>query len=82
MVPAHGQTPGRAKLTINSINLRPSVDGFFNGNVGLTLQRAETPQQAINFNLQFQHVKTLAKVYNKLRPEIDHLADELKTQIH
>jgi hypothetical protein len=78
IVPANSQTPGKAKLTISSVNLSSSGDGFYNGNAFLLLVRPESPQQQVNFSLNFQHVKTLEEVYAKVRPEVDRLADELK----
>jgi hypothetical protein len=78
MVPSYSQTPGKAKLTVDNVSLSPSGDGFYNAGVGLTFQRPSAPQQSINFTFNFQHIKTLGEVYDKVRPEIDHLADELK----
>jgi hypothetical protein len=75
-IPAWSQTPVKPKLSISYVNLNPIEDGFYNGNVGLQLQRTDSPQ--VNFNLNIQHVKTLDEVYSKVRPAVDHLADELK----
>ncbi|HXW25920.1 MAG TPA: hypothetical protein VEK73_14345 [Xanthobacteraceae bacterium] len=73
---ALSKTPDQAKLTIGSIGLNPTGDGYYNANVNLTLQRANNPQ--VNFNIFFQHVKSLDELYVKLRPAVDDLADELK----
>ncbi|MGO8932428.1 MAG: hypothetical protein ACLQDA_01840 [Terracidiphilus sp.] len=73
---AYSQTPDQPKLTIGSISLGSTGDGSYNANVNLALQRTGNPQ--VSFNLSFQHVRTLDEVYAKLRPAVDHLADELK----
>lgn len=70
------QTPDQPKLTIGYINFSPTSDGFYNVGVGLNLQRANNPQ--VNFSASMQHIKTLEEVYEKLRPAVDNLADELK----
>ena len=74
---AFGQTAKtQPKLTVSNINFSSTGDGFYSANVNLTLQRTNNPQ--VNFNLSFQHVKSLDEVYAELRPAVDGLADELK----
>lgn len=73
---ALSQTLDQARLTVGNVNFNPTLDGFYNVNIGLGLQRANNPQ--IGFNISIQHVKTLDEVYDKLRPAVDALADELK----
>ncbi len=74
--PALSQALDQAKLTVSNIGLGSTGEGYYNANVNLTLQRAGNPQ--INFNISFQHVKSLDEIYAKLRPAVDDLADELK----
>lgn len=73
---AFSQTPDQPRLTIGSVSFNPTTDGFYDASVGLRLQRASNPQ--INFSIYLQHVKTLDEVYDKLRPAVDDLAEELK----
>lgn len=73
---ALSQTPDRPKVIIGNINFNPTPDGFYNVNVGLYLQRTNNPQ--VNFNVSVQHVRSLDEVYDKLRPTVDDLSEELK----
>ncbi len=74
---AYCQTP-EPKLTIANVNFTsPTSDGFYNAYVGLNLQRGGSNPD-ISFGLQFNHVRTLDEVYDKLKPAVDQLSDELK----
>jgi hypothetical protein len=74
---AYAQAPGQATLVVNGVNLNPTGEGFYNANVGLTLRRGSNDLQ-VNFNISVQHVRGLEEVYARVRPEVEHLADELK----
>ena len=73
---AFSDPSNESKLTIGNIMLNPTSEGDFTANVNLYLRRANSPQ--INLSVDVQHVKTIDEVYDKLRPSVDHLADELK----
>jgi hypothetical protein len=66
----------RPTLTIGNINFLPTADGFYDTNVGVYLRRPSGHQ--INFNLNISHVRSLAEVYDKLKPAIEQLADEVQ----
>lgn len=72
---AFSQTP-EPRLTVGNVNFSPTTDGIYNVSVNLGLQRPNNSQ--IGFGIYIQHVKTLDDVYEKLRPAVDDLADELK----
>jgi hypothetical protein len=75
---AYCQTPAQPKLTLGNVNFyNPTPDGFYTCNVGLSLERGSNNPQ-VGFNITMQHVRTLDEVYEKLKPEVDALANELK----
>jgi hypothetical protein len=76
---AKSEEVNRPRLTINFVGFNPVGDGDYNANVGLMLQRADSPQ--INFNISLQHVRSLDEVYIRVRPAVDALADELRNAI-
>jgi hypothetical protein len=73
---ALSQQADRPKLAVTNIGLSVIGEGFYNANVNVVLQRTGNPQ--INFGFFFQRVRSLDEVYEKLRPAVDDLADELK----
>ena len=73
---AFSESSGESKLAIGNIVLNPMPDGLYTANVNLYLRRGNSPQ--INFSVSVQRVKTIDEVYDKLRPSVDHLADELR----
>ena len=75
---AYCQTPGQPKLIFQNVNfVSPTPDGFYTASVGLGLERGPNNPQ-VNFNIIIQHVRTLDEVYEKLKPAVDDLANELK----
>jgi hypothetical protein len=70
------EQPNRAKLQVSNVSLVPTGDDY-NGSVNLLLERPGSP--SIYFGLSFQHVRSLEDLYSKVRPAVDHLADELKS---
>jgi hypothetical protein len=75
---AYCQTPSEPKLTVNSVSFFPQPDGYYQANVNLGLQRGPNNPQ-VGFGITIQHVKTLDEVYEKLKPAVDDLANEMKT---
>ena len=75
---AYCQTPDRPKLTLQNINLNnPTPDGFYTAYVNLLLERAPT-NPGVNFTITIPHIRTLDEVYEKLKPAVDDLSNELK----
>jgi hypothetical protein len=73
---SHGQASDQAKLGIANINLISTSPGPYTAQVGLVFQRPNTPQ--FNFVVIIQQVRNVNEVYDKLRPAVDSLADDLK----
>lgn len=73
---AFSQTPNQPKLNIGNIVLNPVQQGYYDADVNLNVRQSNNRQ--INFAVLIQHVKTLDEVYDRLKPAIDQLADELK----
>lgn len=73
---SYSQAPEQAKLAILNINLISASPGPYTAQVGLALQRQNFPQ--INFVVIIQQVHNVPEVYDKLKPAIDNLADDLK----
>ncbi len=73
---AFSQALERPKLSIGNIIFNAPQDGFYDVNVNLYVRRTDNPQ--INFSVLIQHVRSLDEVYDKLKPAVDQLADELR----
>jgi len=73
---AFSQVLERPKLSIGNIIFSAPQDGFYDVNVNLYVRRTNNPQ--INFSVLIQHVRSLEEVYDRLKPAVDQLADELK----
>jgi hypothetical protein len=72
----HSQTPDQAKLGIANINLISASPGPYVAQVGLVLQRPNSPQ--FNFVVIIREVHNVDEVYDKLRPAVNNLAEDLK----
>jgi hypothetical protein len=77
---AYCQTAGTPKLTLGNVTFyAPTPDGFYTSNVNLSLDRGPPNNPQVSFGIVIPHVRTLDEVYEKLKPAVDDLANELKT---
>jgi hypothetical protein len=70
-------SPDEPKLTVSDVVLTPQPDGYYVGNVDLSLNRGPNNPQ-VGFRVTIQHARTLDEIYDKLKPAVDDLASELK----
>lgn len=67
------------KLKITGISLNPEGDTeFYNGTVYLSLFPVVPGHAQPGLQIIFSHVKSIEEIKEKIKPDVEHIADELK----